>query len=738
MLGGQEEMPRLETSTETPELQGRTENSFSALSFKEAHSKRKLFENQLKETPESEKPQIQAFIDGLKEREQVLENEVRAQGGLDELNQELELLEEMRKKGELSLSDIRDSLAQFRNIDSRLGIDSSDPHFGLRPWYFERESDKLIEQLKGPSMEPKKKILQAPEDPLLRQLSNLGVKIESLITVLEKLGQLQPSLTPEQIAQMTTNQVMAFYTQQTEAMRNVFGRLPPEVEKFRWVDAEVGQAFYANFQPNQEPHFYTIIESTEERKVWDARWRLARAAFVKKVVGAMPDKLCENQDLIDFTKAEMETLYNQPGIKFALEWYARAIARPEDNHKVDGKTILECEDEKDFDKFRKKLRREISLLPGFEIQYREDEDTLSLEDRIKLRSVDAIAWNWIFCSNLIESVDSRYSKREGRGRGRRSDSMASLISSDDLRAVFHPQEKFENKCLSNQEWGRFGKWGKEQMGRIKDEVDRRKQKEEASLPENQIADSRKQPRPTRVKYEYQFEGALLPNDYWTYVEVEQSGKEEHEIEIEGRKVKEIRNGIKVLIPECYPITSMKSFWETYQDVPDNVRDYIDKRLSRKTLLDRLLDGERIDWKHVPSDDSWRTNYLTVRMRKAVGFFKIFKEASKEGWSDDLIDIYTRLNLEGVLKDYYLYVLGKDEKVADRLAATHFHNLKVWAVYATQGGVGRPKDRTVTDPYSRSRFVLAHDYGRVDHERHLRQPPVGYLDPKEDLVIKPVE
>jgi len=568
---------------------------------------------------------------------------------------------------------------------------------------------------------------------IVQAAENNSVTIRELVALRERSGQLQPSLTPEQVEQISTAQAMAVEQQRTEALRGIFGRLPLELEMSRWVDVEYDQEFYTRFQPNQEPNFYTSL-GTEQRKIWDARWRLARAAYVKKVLSAQPEKLAENQDLIELTKEQMETLYNIPGVKFALEWYAKAIIVPNGEHKIGEKTVLECESGADFEAFRKMLRSKIKALPGFNIQQEEDE--MSLEDRTKVVSADAIAWNLICCGNLVESIDSRYSvirieitdnvKEEWQRRGAkieehrnnrgevvrmyaivkglgRHGNLAPAVCSDDLRAVFHPQEKFEDKCRNNQEWGNFGKWGATQLKRIKNEF-------------REDLEDRDRERRARIV----FKPARRTEEFWT------ARIEERDIEVDGER-KTIRE-VAVKTPECYPITSMKSFFETYRD-------------NGTTLLEKLVSGQPIDWREVQADP-WKTNYLTIRLRKAVGFFAIFTADSKEGWTRALIDIYTRLNSRGVLEEYYEGTLNlpvqKIKQEAERLANIHFHNLKVWADYAVQGGVGGPQDRLVTDPYSPSILGRSTGWNRTIHETILRKPQVAYLGRGESLLIASVK
>lgn len=640
---------------------------------------------------------------------------------------------------------------EFANLDPRLQLRAKQLHKApsavVTPNYLRKHYQEIEDQvLKGDVSEEEAdplmakivsriELLETSRDtsgglrgrgpgPIEAAMRDFTVQIGNLIKTLERSGQLQPSLTPEQVAQISTAQAMAVEQQRTESLRGIFGRLPPDLEMSRWVDVEYDQEFYTKFTPNMEPNFYTAL-GTEQRKIWDARWRLARAAYVKKVLSAQPEKLAENQDLIELTKEQMEVLYRIPGVKFALEWYALAIVAPNGEHKVGGKTVLKCKSGADFEAFRKLLRNKMKTLPEFNIQ--QDEEEMNLEDRAKVVSADAIAWNWIWCSNLVESIDSRYSlvdingtKHKGEGR---NGNLAPAVCSDDLRAVFHPQEKFEDKCRKKQEWGNFGKWGLTQLQRINGEFG--------------------EERRDHIAFD---EAARMLEDFWRA----RPGK----VEEDGK----IKEGIIVKAPECYPTTSMKSFWESFDDGGEHT-----------SLLDRLLNNQDINWSEVQADP-WKTSYLTIKLRKAVGLFEIFTKESKEGWARALLDIYTRLGTRGILKDYYYNSnppvlddlsglsdgaekdrreeenkkrLKKAKDRAEDLTKKHFHNLKVWAVYAVQGGVGRPQDKGVTDPYSRSRLEASHRWNRSTHEVILRKPWIGYLEDKglfkrESLVIESIE
>ncbi len=428
-------------------------------------------------------------------------------------------------------------------------------------------------------------------------------------------------------------------------------RLSPEDEQERWVDVEWQQEFYARFTPNIEPGFYTSL-SSEEREEWEVRWRLARAAYWKKIYSANTEKLVENQDLIDLSSEDMELLYNIEGVKEGLEWYTRAIlGRIEIEGKADDgkeitlrKSLVECESGKELKEFRVNLqhylkRNVFGVTREMEAAMNEQERQ---QLRIRIKGADAIAWNWIFVSNLVESVDSRYDfwkersleEREESGFLReRHGSLASAICSDDLRAVFHPLEKFESKAQGDQARGAFGRWGVLQMNRIRNAQSQR-------------------------SAEFIFMGASSPSEFW--------------------KHRDWKGRVLVSVPECYPVTTMQSFWETYGEEGE-----------RESLLSKLINGERINWNRVQKDP-WKTNYQTVVLNKANQLNAYFageaplEEVKITEWTRPLMDIFVRLKLRS--------------EHGGRLSEKQHHNLKVWAVYASRGGVKNPNLRRATAPF----------------------------------------
>ena len=573
-------------------------------------------------------------------------------------------------------------------------------------------SDSLSREFYRQAQETEKVKRETPSspssEPIEANLSELNGLLDRVVMMQEGV------IESNRVARENSERLMQAFIGYTETMREAYSHLPPEEEKERWVDVELQQDFYTRFVPNNEPKFYTKLESSERRE-WDARWQLARAAFWKKIYSARPEDLSKNQDLIELTTEQMEVLYNIEGVREGLRWYTRGILGKIDIYKSwdeesgeptgnsEKKSLVECKSGREFEEFRKNLQYSLKRkVAGVTREQEEDwikrekEGDKDAEEKLRdlrtrIKSADAIAWNFIWASNLVESVDSRYSLLGDKKLRKRHSELAPAICSDDLRAVFHPQEKFENKCLGKQEWGCYGVWGKMQLDFITDEFGKRKE-------ENTV-----------------FKPARFRRDFW-----QASGRKEGEVEI--------------LVPECYPITTMKSFLETENYKCKNERE------EEKLFFEHFLEageGGAINWSTVGSD-LWKTNYLTVRLPKAIGLFSVFKDGEgKPGWTKDLLDIFVRLGTKRELIKYYTSLSGGDIDKGTRLGSVHFQNLKVWAYFAPFGGVGRPQDKKPTDPFSDARIRIGSKIDLSDREYILRKPQNRYLGQKERLVIKDI-
>jgi len=275
----------------------------------------------------------------------------------------------------------------------------------------------------------------------------------------------------------------------------------------------------------------------------------------------------------------------------------------------------------------------------------------------------------------LESADSCYSFS-----GERHGTLPGVMISDDTRAVLHPEEKWEAKFMAGLEWGAFGKWAKVQMERARQETD---------------FDSRSD--------DIELVAATNSSEFW------KAERTQRPIIDRAARTTTQRGKIEISVPECYPVATMKSFWE-------------ETKAGDKSLLDYLLEGEEIPWREAGSG-LW-VNYLPIKFLNAIKLLEYFKPGKEmetrkfayaKLWADPLIDILKRLSLERAYDDL-------NEQLDLELS---FHNLKVWAVYAAFGGVADvSKKRPALN--ARDTWVI---------ERALKDKNVRYLDGGEGLKIE---
>jgi hypothetical protein len=403
-------------------------------------------------------------------------------------------------------------------------------------------------------------------------------------------------------------------------LMDLFGEDPKQSREI-WAQAEYRQNFPLRFNPGQEPKFFKQL-GYEGRALMEARWRLATATYAaKKLSGNAEKYVLENPELPLITNEEMKRLYEMPGVRQGLEWYADFVCN---NKTIEvtrrGRrvpiTIWECRNDSEFQQIRKAMRDEaLVALSG-------DGDVKTnfgggVEEELDKYEADAVAWNLIKVTNLLESMDSRYS----RSGARHGDISGDLLS-DDVRALLHPQEKWEAKISKNppESWGILSGWGETQVGRVKHEAK------------------------VGGKDRVVFSVARKLSDYWTYTEELGTGG--------GRT-------ITIMAPECFPTTIAGSFWEHCGQDGEN-------------LLDKLLSKEKIDWDEVSG--GWNP-YLFVTLLQSVKVFKYWNPGvgiayNKPGHATAFAgDLSGAINRSGMNR---------------RLSDKELHNLKVWAVYGGTG------------------------------------------------------
>lgn len=507
----------------------------------------------------------------------------------------------------------------------------------------------------------------SPRDPERAPTAD-GMSAEDLLRQMAE-AQRQFVQTAQEAAEnqrMTLEQLVEAQRANAEAFARAGRRVSPELEHELYVELEYNRDFWTRHQPGQEPVWYLEL-TPEERNVVNARWQLARAATWKKINSADVEKIWQNPELVGFTIEQMERLYNIPGVRKALEWYVRKITRPGETVSIDGRQrdFWRISKARELDQVREQMRNE--ALQDVRVRNgRNGTDERGLHN-IERMEADAIAWNFLWVSNLVESLDSRYSPG---GSGRRHGDLPGILVSDDLRAVFHPQEKYENKLGSAQEWGHFGRWGNHHYQRLRRELGVGPNDRMETAPAERIS------------------------DFWT-------GRPTDNRTTAGGRVFEIR------VPECYAPTTMRSLIEEVG------------LQGEQSILGYLQNEEEVPWGRLRGSEPW-VGYLPIKMNKADKLLEAFRSDKttidqrdlREGlktWVSGINDMYARL--------YY-----RDSP----LTPEQYHNLKVWAVYVGLGGM-RNVDRTTP-----SLRLSMSDRAVVD--RLLHQSYVGYLNRGEDFEL----
>ncbi len=532
------------------------------------------------------------------------------------------------------------------------------------------------------------------------------VDMSSLVEPLRQISKGQNELlTSFKDQKISLDNYLNLSQKQSGELVESFRKAPPRVERERWVDAEYAQDFYTRFTPNLEPSFYTVL-SSKERANFDARWQLARAAFYKQATAGFPDKYRENQDLNLLGKEKMESLYKTKGVKEMLQGYTRAIMNPQTDLE---RSFWEISDASKFEAFRIAVREEMLGSVSFEEEMaalpdnvlakmksmEKGEKEREREEWIKLfkKEADAIAWNWLWVSNLAESADSRYSK-SGAGY---SHGLPSTVTADEYKYVLHPQERFEGKCLSQHHWKAFGRWGAIQVGIRIDRL-------------NELFNDNDK------MYEIRFAPAQK-GQYWELTE------------LPGEKSRDTRKDKKakvyqIDIPECYPVTTTNSFLE-------NTHCQYEKSGKRKggNILDAFLGGYEVTWDEV-NQDAWAI-YMFGKFHKAVQLLEYWdgvesgegkpielgKPFAVKTWADPLRELFVRLKPKDTLKSVREH------------ATTHqtLSNLKVWAAIAGSGGVDNINSKN-------PKFNLGIE-SRATLALSLKDKRIKYLEKGESLTLR---
>ena len=145
---GQENMP---SSTESPRLTPMSRETklvlnFAKLPFNEVIAREKTLENLLQSQPldGERKLKIESSLEILRRRKNKLADEVKNSGKFYPIDQKLEAL---RLKG-CTPEDLNKELDVAKTLEEESGVDKTDKHYGVLGWYYRRELDKLLEDLK--------------------------------------------------------------------------------------------------------------------------------------------------------------------------------------------------------------------------------------------------------------------------------------------------------------------------------------------------------------------------------------------------------------------------------------------------------------------------------------------------------------------------------------------------------------------------------------------------------------
>ncbi len=500
---------------------------------------------------------------------------------------------------------------------------------------------------------------------------------DALTTSLKDLTNLQRELLQDfQGLRINLDQFLNLSAKQTNGLVERFRSADPIEERKRWADVVRDTEFYQRFTPNVEPQFYTSPDFADRRERMDAIWQLARAAYVKKALASFPDKYKENNDLQLLGKDKLRTLLETPGVKEKLGGYMRSVKNQEkipvklDNGTTVNMCIWDCKDINTFNAWRRASNiRELARSPEFR-QYVLQEAAsygISPSDNQGIGRVaellatedDGIAWGLVSVFCYIESKHTRYG-------GIEFSSLPGAIESADFRGVFHPQERYEGKMNNKQNWGLFSLWGITQMKRIDEETGKANNDKRGGTD----------------YYEYHFIAADK-GDYWTWKELHGTPAWNTEKASKATRAKII----EVRVPECHPITTCKSYLE-------------DPKIEEK-----LLKGEDLDWDEIGEDDI--VVWLFSKFNKGVQLTEYFNpgekpriiDISKRGWAGDWASPLTE-TLDSRLGMGKLYEKDNGIKANSK---QNYDKLKVWAVYASTGGINNPLDRRPTfnkglDPY----------------------------------------
>lgn len=563
-----------------------------------------------------------------------------------------------------------------------------------------------LEQQKT-SVSPESSFKQQNED-LVNTLASLNKGIQSLESAFVR-GAMTPADFQKAMEQQNEQLAEAF---------SVFGeRIPPDIERSRWVDMEYRQEFYTQFDPRSEPYFYKNVDNEQERRVWDYRWRLARIAFYKKATNAQPEKYRDSQDVTLFTNEMINMMLERvEGSKDLMSSYIYEVLNKRKTKERDSFWEL-IEDEKmnteRFDEYRREMRGNhknavvvriseadevIDLLSKGEkkkldkslspyqranqkalmrflspeqvesmIKDLDDNSMALLKERISERgqfskAMDVDKWlelkakeaDSVAWNTIYVSNLVEWADSRYTISGGRHGKMGLALASDDYRTAYHPQEKWEGKCKSGHlAYSPLVEWGNTQLKRISGVTG-------VDIGELETVPARNE------------------RSYWNHRK-------------EGGKV-------LVDVPEVHLTTSTHSFLHETKVIVQNKRGDWTVDLDKFRTYRAEVEGE---------EEHPFGLYVATKFHKALQFNEYYLgrnpieysvpatkvRAVLTEWARPLIDFHNRLTPDETIREL------RDKGLSHQ----DYKKLKEFAVYASSGGMDKPGKRKPTSkikPYTR--------------------------------------
>lgn len=188
-----EEMPNIEGGSPTPpEASSSAEKPVSQRSFREVFALEKRLEKQRETSSSDALSRVETELAEASGRKNQLIGEVEQEGGLMGLNQELSLLKDMLDAGQLSPSHLFDATRAIPQLDNLAGLEPSDPHVGVREWYYRKNLDEITKDLReqkgqalgGQRKQPRAQLQSA--QPLVSQQGQISASSNAASTKAEK------------------------------------------------------------------------------------------------------------------------------------------------------------------------------------------------------------------------------------------------------------------------------------------------------------------------------------------------------------------------------------------------------------------------------------------------------------------------------------------------------------------------------------------------------------------------